>query len=339
MSRRAEPGWRPGRRRLRDEEGRGGAAARRTIGRWLLSAIPLLFVVSALTFVLVSLTPGNAARAIVGPDATPAQYAYVRQQLGLNHSLVYQYWSWLSDALHGNLGNSLLSGTSVSQILLGRLPVTASIVVGTLVVAGVVGIGLGVASAVTRGVLARIVDSISLLGLAIPNFWLGLLLISAFAVSLPLLPATGYTGLSSSPVEWLRSLVLPVATLSLGSSAVLAKLTRDAMSEELAKEYVLVLHAHGISAHSIVFKHALRNASVQIVSVLGLVFIGLLSGSVLIESVFSLPGLGSMAVIATQQHDLPVVQGIAVVFTVAVVVVNLVIELLYSWLDPRVQPS
>ncbi|MGW4874690.1 ABC transporter permease [Streptomyces chartreusis] len=307
----------------------------RRIARWSVSSAALTFIVSALTFVLASLTPGDAARTILGPSATPEQYQQLRRQLGLDEPLAAQYWHWLGRAVHGDLGTALSNGQTVTQTLEQRLGVSLSLIIGALLVSALLGVGLGVLSAVRGGVLGRALDVLSMVGLAVPGFWLGLLLVAAFAVAIPLFPASGYVPFADSPWQWLRSLVLPVVTLGLAGSATIAKQTRDAMLAELDRDYIVLLRAHGLPERSVVLRHALKNAAVPVVTVLGLLLVGLLSGTVLAEAVYVLPGLGSTAVMATQAHDLPLIQGVALCFTAIVVIVNLLVELLYDRLDPR----
>lgn len=312
----------------------------RVIVRRLLLAVPLFFVVSALSFVLVSLTPGNAAEVLLGNSATPQAIVQVQHQLGLNLPLYEQYWHWLSGAVQGNLGASLVSKQSVAASITGtRLWVTLSLIGGALLVTAVVGVGLGMISAIRGGVLGRVLDAFSLVGYALPSFWVGAVLIALFAVKLRWFPAVGYVAFSQSPGQWLRSIILPVLALSLGSVALVAKYTREAMLDVLASEYVRMLWANGIPARSIYFRHALKNAAARIITVLGIIVVGLLTGTVLVESVFALPGLGGLAVLATNQHDLPTIQGVVVLFTIVVIIVNLAVDLAYSWLNPRVMSS
>jgi peptide/nickel transport system permease protein len=309
----------------------------RVIARRLALSVPLLLIVTTSTFVLVALIPGDAARTIVGGNGTEAQYEALRHALGLDESLPARFGQWLERAAHGDLGTSLFGGEPVASALNSRLGVTLSLVGGSTLLAALLGIAFGVAAAVRPGPLGRALDALSLVGLAVPSFFLGLLLISWFAVSLRLFPATGYVPPSQSPSGWLQSLVLPVITLALPGVAVIAKQTRDAMREALERPFVQTLRATGISRRSIVLRHALRSAAISIVTVVGLVFVGALSGAVVVESVFALPGLGSLAVQATTQRDLPMIQGVALYFTVIVIAVNLVVDLLYGWLDPRVE--
>jgi peptide/nickel transport system permease protein len=309
----------------------------RVVVRRLLLAAPLLFVVSALSFVLVSLTPGDAAREILGPTASPEEYAQLRQSLGLDQPIYEQYWHWLQHALAGDLGTSLLTGEEVTQAINVRLPTTLSLIVLSLLVIAVAGVSLGVLSAVRGGPVGRFVDTFSLLGYALPSFWVGALLVSLFAVKLGWFPAIGYVPLADSPEQWLRSLALPVIALSLHSVAVLVKQTREAMLDALGSEYVRMARANGIPERSLRYRHALKNASIRVITILGLITVGLLGGTVIVESVFALPGVGGLAVNASVRHDIPVVQGIVVYFTVIVVVVNLVIDVAYTWLNPKVR--
>jgi peptide/nickel transport system permease protein len=241
--------------------------------------------------------------------------------------------------VRGDLGTSLLNNQPVTQALNERLQPTLSLILLATLLAGLLGIGLGVLSAVKSGVLGRAVDVLSLAGLALPTFWLGLLLVAFLAVRVHLFPATGYTPISQSPGAWLQGLILPVVALAFGAMAVVAKQTRDAMRTALDRDFIRTLRANGVGEGSIVFKHALRNAAIPVVTVLGLVFIGLLSGTVLVESVFVLPGLGGLAVQATTSHDLPLVQGAVLYFTILVVIVNLVVDLSYGWLNPKARSA
>lgn len=317
---------------------RDGALLRR-LARWLVTSILLLFVVSALTFVLVSLAPGDAARTILGQTGTQEQYLALRKQLGLDDPLIVRYGEWLGAALQGDLGQSIFSNQSVVTLIGSRLSVTISLVIGSLVFAAIAGILLGIAGARSKGAVGRFVDVLALVGVSIPTFWLGFILVSVFAVSLPIFPATGYVDFTYWPLGWFLSLVLPVLTLGIGGVAVIAKQTRDAMATHLDQEYVTAMRAQGLSERSIVYRHVLRNAAIPVTTVLGLMMIGLFSGTVLVENVFALPGLGGLVVDATSRHDIPVVQGVALTFALFVVVTNLIVDLLYGWLNPKARIS
>lgn len=315
-----------------------GPVIRRLV-RWLVTSILLLFVVSALTFVLVSFAPGDAARTILGQNGTQEQYLALRLQLGLDEPLIVRYGQWLGGVLQGDLGTSIFSNQSVASLIGSRLGVTLSLVIGSLLFSAVLGVLLGVASARRKGALGKFVDVISLVGVSVPTFWLGFILVSVFAVTLPIFPATGYVDFSYWPGGWFLSLVLPVVTLGIGGVAVIAKQTRDSMRTHLSHEFVTAMRAQGLSERSIVYRHVLRNAAIPVTTVLGLMLIGLFSGTVLIENVFGLPGLGGLVVDATTRHDIPIIQGVALTFALFVVVTNLIIDLLYGWLNPKARTT
>jgi len=309
----------------------------RVVCRRLVLSIPLLFIVSFLSFLLVSLTPGDAARRILGLNGTQEQYAKLRQALGLDQPIYEQYWHWLKGAVHGDLGASLFSGESVTHAISTRLPVTLSLVIGALIVMLVVGVTVGVYSAVRGGLIGRLLDAVTLAGFAVPGFWVATILISLFAVRVQWFPATGYVPLTQSVSEWLQALVLPILALALGGLAAIAKQTREAMLDVLASEHIRMARANGIPPKSIVSVYALKNSGIRILTILGLQAVALLGGTVLIENVFALPGLGSLLVNASLTHDLPMVQGVVVFFAVIIVLINLIIDLAYAWLDPRVR--
>jgi len=312
-------------------------AVLRAVVRRLLLAVPLLFIVTATSFVLVALTPGDSARAILGLEATDEEYENLRRILGLDEPIYQQYWHWLTNAVHGDFGTSVVSGEQVTHAINQRLPVTLSLIAGALFVTMLFGVVIGVFSAVRGGVAGRAVDGVALLGYALPSFWIGAVLIGLFAVDRHWFPATGYVPFVDSPKQWARALVLPVIALALHSVAAVAKQTREAMLDALGSEYVRMAWASGLSPRAILWRHALRNASMRVITILGLLVVGLLGGTVFVEYVFALPGLGGLAVTAATQHDLPVIQGLVVYFTIIVMIVNLVIDVAYTWVNPRVR--
>jgi peptide/nickel transport system permease protein len=309
------------------------------IRRRILQAIPLLLVISSLTFVLVSLIPGSVAAALYGLSATPEQQAEITRKLGLAKPLYTQYWNWLTHALQANLGSSLLNQQSVVALLNQRIGVTLTLTVMTVIVVAIVGIGLGVYTSLRPGLAARFVDRLSWLGHSIPNFWLGLALVTVFSLTLRWLPSGGYVPFATSPVRWLESLILPVVSLAIAPLAVVIRQTRAALVRELSSDYVRTLRAAGVSEASLIFRHALKNAAVPVVTVLGLDFVGLLGGTVVVETVFVLPGIGGLAASSVPTHDLPVIEGVVVYYTLIVIAVNLVLDILYGWLDPKVRIS
>jgi peptide/nickel transport system permease protein len=314
----------------------------RSTARWLVSSVTLLFAVTVLTFVLSALAPGDAAKAMLSGQTTSytaEQYQQLRHELGIDQPLPVQYWNWLDGLLHGDLGTDLFSGQPITQALNERLGASLSIIIGTVLLSTFVGVAVGVFSAVRRGPTGKLVDGGSLLGLAAPNFWLALVLVELFAVRYPLFPATGYTAFSEDPLGWMQSLAIPVLALSAGCSAFIALQTRDAMADVLSRDFILMLRAHGLPLRSIIFKHALRNAAIPVVTLIGLMFVSLLGGTVLIESVSAIPGLGQQAVAASSTHNLPMIEGVAFYFTVIVIIVNLLVDLAYGWLNPAVRTS
>ncbi|MHC9043286.1 ABC transporter permease [Microbacterium saperdae] len=309
------------------------------IGRRLALSIPLLFVVSIITFVIQSFLPGDLARSVLGVSATPEQYEAFREALHLDEPVLAQYGIYLSGIFRGDFGTSIYTGQPVLQTIAQRLPVSLSLIISSTIVAAVIGVFLGVLSATRGRILRRVVDVGSLVGGALPNFWLGLVLSLIFAGALGWFPSTGYIDFSVSPGLWAWSLVLPVAALSVGAVGIVAKVTRDQMLTTMQQNFVRTLRAAGVGTGSIVWKHSLRSSGVSILTVLGIVFIASLSGTVLVENVFVLPGLGSLAVAATARHDIPTIQGIALVFTVIVIIVNLLIDLAYGLINPKVRIS
>jgi peptide/nickel transport system permease protein len=309
------------------------------IVRRVLWAIPLLLVVSALTFVLAAIAPGDVARSMLSTGATPEAIAELNTRLGLDRPLVEQYWAWLSGVFSGSLGNSFLSGEPVTTLLAQRLPVTLSLTVLSLVVYVLVGMIIGFASALRGGFIGRLLDGVAIAAVSIPNFWLGAIAIAVFAVSLRWFPVSGYVPIQVSPSLWLTSLALPVLVLATAGIANVALTTRGEVLATLQQDYVKALRANGIPVRRLLFTHVLRNASAPIATVIALIFVAQVGGTVVIENVFGLAGLGTLAVSATSQHDLPVVQGVVIVFTIAVVVVFLITDIVTSYLNPKVRTS
>jgi peptide/nickel transport system permease protein len=309
----------------------------RTLLRRLILSIPLLFVVTVLTFVVTALTPGNVAATILGTNATPAKIAALNQQLGLNEPTLVQYWHWLDHAVHGNLGTSILTGENVTGILGNALPVTLSLIAGAVLVAVVIGIPLGVLSAQRARSGGQVVDAISLVGYAVPNFFLGLMFGYVFSNVLNWFPAAGFTPLTQSFTGWLTSIVLPVATIGIPGAALLARQTRQSMLDVLGRDYIRSLRARGLPERSIIYKHALRNALGNVVTLLGIYIVGLLLATTLVENVFAMQGIGTVAVNATAQHDLPVLEGAALYFTIVVVIAFVLVDLTRAWLNPKLR--
>jgi peptide/nickel transport system permease protein len=303
----------------------------------LLGSLLLLLIVPTVTFFLQGFVPVNIGRSVLGVTATDETVAAFNAKLGLDEPLILRYWHWLTGALHGDLGVSYATLQPVQDILGTRLAVSLSLIIGALIVFTVVGIVLGVLSATGGKIVGTIVDAVSTIGLAVPNFWLAVILVAVFALQFPILPATGYVDPAFDTGLWLSSLVLPVIALAFAGITAVAKQTRDQMLLAIASPYARTLRANGASEASLIYKHALRNASGPVVTVLGIIFVGALSGTVVVENIFVLPGLGSQALNSTLAHDLPVIQGIAVYFTIIVVVVNVLIDIVTTILNPKVR--
>jgi peptide/nickel transport system permease protein len=309
----------------------------RLLLRRLALSVVLILLVPSITFFFEAITPGNVASLLLGTNATKQQIVRLSARLGLSQPLYEQYWHWLTQLFTGNLGTSYLNGERVTTLIGERLPVSLSILGGSLILASVLGVGLGILSATRGRAVARTVDVGSVIGIAAPSFWVAIALVLIFAVKFRVFPAIGYVALGTSPAQWLRSLILPWIALGLGLMTFIAKQTRDQMLSVLNRDFIRTLRANGVPERSIIFRHALRNAGIPVVTMIGLSFVGALSGSVFIEQVFVLPGLGSELTLAATTHDLPVIEGISVVFTIMVVVVSLAADLIYAALDPRIR--
>lgn len=305
--------------------------------RRLAMSLPLLFVVTFLTFFLNSLAPGDLARTMMQGEGTEEQYLALRQELGLDQPMVLQYGRWLGRALQGDLGVSFFTKEPVVGLLNGRIGVSLSLMAGVLIVCVAAGLALGVLSALRGGWVGRFIDTLSLGGLIFPSFWVALVFIAVFAVWLKWLPATGYTPFLQAPGAWLLGLVLPVMSVAMQPITTVAKQTRDAMKDVLGRDFIRSLRASGLPERSVIWRHALRNAALPVVTVLGLVMVGAISGTVFVERVFVLPGLGSLAVTAALTNDIAVLQGATLYFTLMTIAINLLVDLSYGWLNPKVR--
>lgn len=306
------------------------------LGRLAVS-LPLLLLVTGLVFFLQTFLPGDVAYFLAGMEAPPEQVRQLRAELRLDDPVLVQYGRWLWAVAQGDLGRSLVNGEPVAQALSTRLAVTLSLVGLMTLLSSAVGVLLGIVSATSRSWVRSFIDVVSVVGLAIPNFWLGLLLIAVFSVSLGWLPATGYSPLSGGAGAWLGSLTLPVLTLACWAVTSVAKQTRDGMMDALGRDFIRNLRANGLPERSIIFRHALRNAALPVLTVSGLIFVSAVSSSVIVEKVFSLPGLGTLAVNATAANDIPMLQGVTLYFTLIVIVVNLLIDIAYGLINPQVR--
>lgn len=312
----------------------------RLVASRLLTVIPLVFLVATATFFLSQLSTIDPAEIRAGADASQEQVDAIRADMGLDRSVLEQYWDWLSDAATGDLGNSVYTNASVTSSLRQAMPVTLSLTFGALVVAGILGVVAGVVCALRAGKWTdRLVSLVATIGQAMPGFWLAQLLIFLVALKLKWLPATGFVGPTTSIGSWLRSIILPSISLGMIAAASISRQTRSSMIGVLQQEYIRTALAKGLSKRRVVFKHALKNAAIPIVTVMSFQVASLLGGSIVVERLFALRGIGAIAIDAVIRRDPDVIQGVVVVSVIVVVVVNLVLDVVYAWLNPKVRPS
>ncbi|WP_432520672.1 ABC transporter permease [Kineococcus sp. SYSU DK006] len=309
-----------------------GLAVRRT-----LQAVVVLLGVSVVTFALVHLVPGDPVRLALGTRFDQATYDALRERAGLDQPLVVQYVQWIGHAVTGDLGVSFRSGDPVTALILERLPATLSLALASILVALLIAVPLGTASALRpRSFVDGASTVLSQIGISVPEFWMGIMLILLFAGTLGWFPSSGYVPFSQDPALWLRSLVLPAVTTGLVSGSVLTRFTRSSVLEALGAEHVRTARAKGLPPRAVLDWHVLRNALLPLVTVTGVQLAYLLSGVVVVEIVFAWPGLGQLALQSVEARDYPVLQGAVLLFAFVFLLLNLVVDLLYSKLDPRI---
>lgn len=308
--------------------------------RRLAMTIPLMFVVSFLIYSLIVLVPGDPAVALAGQNPTPEQIAAVREELGLNDPFLLQYWRWLSEALQGNLGVSLFSSESVVSAILVRLPATLSLAFFALAIAIVLGVVVGSVAGLRPGTwIDRVATVSASVGVAVPYFWVGMILVLLFAIDNPLLPAVGYAPLTDGVVDWAKHLILPAAALSIAPAAVIARQTRASVSTVMSEDYVRTAEAKGLRRVRVVGKHALKNASIPVVTVFGIEANRLIGGTVVIEQLFAIPGLGQLAYQSVFARDFPLVQGVLLTTAAMVLLINLLVDVSYGYFNPRIRQA
>jgi peptide/nickel transport system permease protein len=310
----------------------------RLIANRILQAAPVIVVVSILAFLLINLLPGDPAVVIAGDQASPEAIAAVRHNLGLDKPLIEQLGIWFLHLLQGNFGASLMLNQSVVSAMGERLPVTLSLALLSIAITLPIGIFAGAIAAYYRQTwIDSTVMTLALLGVSAPAFWVAILSIILFSVTLRWFPTGGYTPFMQDPVLWLRSLVLPAAMLSLFQIGFLARMTRSAMLDVLSQDYVRTARAKGLGEWKTVSKHAFRNALILIVTAIGILLSTAIGGSVVIEQVFALPGVGRLVVQGILARDYPLVQGVMLIYGFAFVLINLAVDLIYTFADPRVR--
>ncbi|HXU24226.1 MAG TPA: ABC transporter permease [Tepidiformaceae bacterium] len=309
------------------------------VGR-VLQAIPVLFLASIAVFLVLRLVPGDPATRLAGQDATPAQVQQIRKELGLTDPLPVQYGRWLDDLAHGNLGTSLSSGLPVSHLLALSFPPTLELAVASYIIALLIGIPLGVlAGARPRGAWDWVLSVYSVFALGVPHFMSGILLLLVFTVWLHWLPVGGQVAFTNSPLESIKYLALPSLALGAGVAAVLARYTRTALADVMDMDFIRTARAKGLEPRVVVIRHALRNALVPVITISALQIGGLLAGAIVIEQVFTRPGLGRLIINAINTRDYLVIQSTLVIFVAIFVVVNLLADIAYGLADPRVRRS
>jgi peptide/nickel transport system permease protein len=300
------------------------------VARRLLHLIPVLLGISLLVFLLVHLVPGDPVRIMLQDAGSPDQVARLRQQLGLDRPIYLQYVSFVTRAAQGDFGRSIHTRRPVAQEIRFRIPFTVRMAVAATMVAVVLGIVLGAIAAMHhQSPLDYGTMVIALAGVSLPSFWFGLVLILIFSLHLRWLPPTG--------ADTFLHLILPAVTLGSGAAAIIARLTRSSMLEVLRQDYIRTARAKGVTDRRMIYRHALKNAMIPVVSIVGLQFASLLGGAVIVETVFGWPGVGRLAVDAIFNRDIPVIQAVVLVAAVIFVLVNLIVDLLYGWLDPRIR--
>jgi peptide/nickel transport system permease protein len=312
----------------------------RYVLRRLGAAMIVLFLASILVFLGVRALPGDPVLALAGEQRDPAVLAQIRHKYGFDQPIPVQYVKWLGNAVQGDFGTSTKSGLPVAQTILDRIPITLELAALSVLFAVILGISAGVIAAVKRGSAADYASSsLALFGLSVPHFWLGLMLILLFAVKLQLLPASGYVPFFDDPIENLRRMIMPAFVLGTGFSAIVMRQMRSSMLESLSADYVRTARAKGLSEREVIGAHALRNSLITVVTLVGLQLGALISGAVITEQIFVIPGFGKLTIDSVLQRDPAVIQAVVLIAAAGYVIVNVIVDLLYSFLNPRIRVS
>lgn len=304
----------------------------------LLGAIPLMFMVGTLVFFMMQLNPVDPTAFLLGDDTTTETVERARESLGLNRPIVSQYADWIGNAATGDLGVSWFNGEEVTTLLKKRTLVTFSVALGAMAIAVVLGVTLGILAATKAGRWQdRLVTIVSSLGIAVPNFWVAIILAAVFAVKLRWFPSIWTAGRTESLWGWIYTIILPCIALGTASSAAIARQTRSAMIGVLQQDYIRTALAKGLPVRRVIFRHAMRNAAIPVVTLMGFQLSALIGGSIFVEFIFNIPGLGTLGVQAVQRNNMPVVLGFVMVTTLVVVIANILLDMSYAWLNPKVR--
>jgi ABC-type dipeptide/oligopeptide/nickel transport system permease component len=312
------------------------------MGRYLINrgwqSLVTLVLATVVVFLGVRALPGDPALALAGEDRSPAAIEAIRHHYGLDQPIPIQFLEFVKNALHGDFGVSIRTGASVSSMIWTALPVTVELSILAILIAMVLGIGAGVIAAVRRGKPSEwVANGLALIGLSVPHFWLGLLAILYLSVAAGLFPASGFVPMREDPVDNLHHIILPAVILGTGLAAVIMRQTRSAMLESLSADYVRTAKAKGLKPQAVIGRHALRNSLIVVVTIVGLQLGGLISGAVVTEQIFGLPGFGKMTIDAVFQRDYPVIQAVVLITATAYIVINFLVDMLYSLIDPRIR--
>lgn len=300
--------------------------------------VPTLLVVAVVAFIIVHLIPGDPASTLLGTDATPQKIAALNKQLGLDRPILEQFFLYITHLLQGNFGDSLVLRQPVLNLISQRIPVTIELTLVSLIFSLMIGIPAGIISSIKQGTIYdQLVLILALLGLAMPDFWLGLNLVSFLSVDFGWFPTGGYVPLSDGFIPWIQHLFLPALSLGFIHAALITRMTRSAMLDVLSQDYIKTARAKGQSEFIVILHHGLKNALIPIITVVGLSISVLLGGAVIIESVFSIPGIGRLIVTAVTSRDFPVIQGSIVIIAVSTVIVNLIVDLIYKYINPKIR--
>lgn len=308
------------------------------IARRVLTTIPVLILISLITFFAIRLLPGDPARNVLGPEAAPSAVEALREDLGWNKNIFTQYGEWVANAVQGDLGKSIRSGQPITELISERIPLTIELGILASLIALLIAFPLGVlAGSHPNTPLDYFSTLFAVLGAAMPNFWLAMMLILFFSIELGWLPALGWTSFPDDPVQNLRSLLLPAIAIGVAQAAVLARQTRASMVEVLQQDYIRTAKAKGLRERTVILRHGLRNALIPIVTVLGLQLSQIISGAIIIETVFALPGIGKLVIDSILFRELVTIQALALLIAVSVAIANLAVDVTYAFLDPRIR--
>lgn len=306
----------------------------------ILAMVPVLLLVSIILFIVINLLPGDAAMAVAGDALNAEDLLLIREELGLNDPLYIRYWNWLSGVLQGDFGNSIKSHQPVIEIIAQRLPVTLELTALAMIISTVIAVPLGIYAAIKRNSLADIINGIvAMIGVAMPNFWLAILLVMLFSLKLGWLPSSGYVPFSVDPIANIKCLLMPAFTIGFAFAATIMRQTRSSMLEVFGQDFVLTARAKGLKESIVIWKHALRNALIPVITVISMQVGRLIGGAVVTETVFALPGIGREMVDGIFSRNYPVVMALILITAFCVVITNTLVDVIYVVIDPRISHS